>query len=322
MNMNKVFIDGQSGTTGLLIQERLEKRTDIELLTIGDADRKDEIIKQQIIKSADIVILCLPDEAAKRSVELAQDAPVKFIDASTAHRVDPAWDFGLPELDAAQRQKIQSSQRVSNPGCWSTAFLMALKPLIDAQLISPEIDFSAHGVSGYSGGGRTMIEDYEARSKTHPHDLWYARPYSLQLQHKHLPEMQHYAGLAHSPLFMPSVGHFHQGMLVNIPINSQAMERIDSIEQVQQVLTSRYEHEPCVKIHAPNATDSLEHGFLDPQGNNHSNRIDIFVYGNDKQMLLISRLDNLGKGASGAAVQNLNLMLGVDELTGLTLTSI
>lgn len=318
--MNKVFIDGQSGTTGLLIQERLEKRTDIELLTIEDADRKDEMVKQKIIKSADIVILCLPDDAAKRSVELAQDAPVKFIDASTAHRVDPAWDFGLPELDAAQRQKIQSSKRVSNPGCWSTAFLMAVRPLIDTQLISPEVDFSAHGISGYSGGGRTMIEDYEARSQSHPNDLWYARPYSLQLQHKHLPEMQHYAGLARTPLFMPSVGHFHQGMLVNIPITSQSMDRIDSIEQVHEVLAARYEHEPCVKIHAPNAVNSLENGFLDPQVNNHTNRIDIFVYGNDDQMLLISRLDNLGKGASGAAVQNLNLMLGVDELTGLTLT--
>ena len=318
--MHKVFIDGQVGTTGLLIQERLDQREDIELVTIDDADRKDEQIKQRIIKSADIVILCLPDEAAKRSVALAEDAPVRFIDASTAHRVDPAWEFGLPELGRDQRQKIQNSKRVSNPGCWSTAFLLALRPLIDAQLVSPEADFTAHGVSGYSGGGRTMIEDYEERAKTHPDNLWYSRPYGLQLQHKHLPEMQAYARLTHKPLFMPSVGHFHQGMLVNIPITHQSMDRIDSPEQVYQIFQDRYKDEPCVKVHTPNAESSLAKGFLDPQGNNDTNRIDLFVYGNSDQMLLISRLDNLGKGASGAAVQNLNLMLGVDELTGLALS--
>ena len=165
-----------------------------------------------------------------------------------------------------------------------------------------------------------MIEDYEARAISHPNDLWYARPYGLQLNHKHLPEMQRYAHLTQRPLFMPSVGHFHQGMLVNIPLGGRAMERIDSIEQVHQVLNARYQDEKCVKVHSPNAMDSLENGFLDPQGNNHTNRLDIFVFGNSEQILLISRLDNLGKGASGAAVQNLNLMLGVDELTGLSLS--
>ena len=317
--MNKVFIDGQVGTTGLLIQERLEHRQDIELITIDDADRKDETVKQTIIQSADIVILCLPDDAAKRSVELAEDAPVKFIDASTAHRVNPAWDFGLPELSQDQRQKIKQSQRVSNPGCWSTAFLLALRPLIDAQLVSPETDFTANGVSGYSGGGRVMIEDYEQHAKEQPDNLWSSRPYSLQLQHKHLPEMQAYARLSQKPLFMPSVGHFHQGMLVSIPVTNQQMGRIDSIEQVQKTLQDRYAAEPCVKVHSPNTIDALDKGFLDPQGNNHTNRMDLFVFGDSDQMVLISRLDNLGKGASGAAVQNLNIMIGVDELTGLTL---
>ncbi|MBT3708156.1 MAG: N-acetyl-gamma-glutamyl-phosphate reductase [Gammaproteobacteria bacterium] len=318
--MHKVFIDGQAGTTGLLIRARLDQRKDIDLVDINDSERKDESIKQEIIKSSDVVILCLPDDAAKRSVELAEDAPVKFIDASTAHRVDPSWDFGLPELAKEQRHQIQNSKRVSNPGCWSTAFLLAMRPLIDAQLLSPKSDFTAHGVSGYSGGGRTMIEDYEERATTNPDNLWYARPYSLQLQHKHLPEMQLHAGLARKPMFMRSVGHFHQGMLVNIPVTEQAMDRIDSLEQVHLTLQDRYKDEPCVTVHKPNTDDSLEKGFLDPQGANHTNRIDLFVYGNSHQMLLIARLDNLGKGASGAAVQNLNLMLGVDELTGLSLS--
>ncbi len=318
--MHKVFIDGQAGTTGLLIQARLDQREDIELVTINNVERKDEGIKQEIIKSSDIVILCLPDDAAKRSVELAQDAPVKFIDASTAHRVDPTWDFGLPELVENQRDKIQNSTRVSNPGCWSTAFLLAVRPLIDAELVSATSDLTAHGVSGYSGGGRVMIEDYEERAKTHPENLWYSRPYSLQLKHKHLPEMQLHARLANKPMFMPSVGHFHQGMLVNIPITGQAMTRIKSLEQVHLALQERYKNERCVKVHPPNTDDSLEKGFLDPQGNNHTNRIDLFVFGNNDQVLLVARLDNLGKGASGAAVQNLNLMLGVEELAGLSLS--
>lgn len=316
--MHKVFIDGHNGTTGLKIHQQLQTRDDIELLEISDADRKDPEVKQDLIGSADLVILCLPDAAAKQSVDFGSNS-TRFIDASTAHRVDPKWTYGLPELNASQRDDISKSKYISNPGCWATGFLLPISPLIDSGMLSETSRLSVNGVSGYSGGGRGMIEQYEKQQHEHQNELWYTRPYALGLSHKHLPEMKKFAGLEDEPLFQPSVGHYHQGMLVSIPIFTDQFENRENINDVYDCLQARFAEEACVNVHKPNDQNTLQDGFLDPQSNNHTNRLDIFLFGHERQILLISVLDNLGKGASGAAVQNMNLMLGMPELTGLTI---
>jgi N-acetyl-gamma-glutamyl-phosphate reductase len=315
--MKSVFIDGQVGTTGLQIHQRLSSRTDLELLQIAEIDRKNSAIKQQIINSADIVILCLPDDAARQTVSMVNNPETRVLDASTAHRVADGWTYGLAELAPESRAQISRAARVSNPGCWATGFTLAVRPLISSGLLRADIPLLCHGVSGYTGGGKQMIEQYQARSASHPNDLWSSRPYALTLAHKHLAEMQHYSGLAMQPFFMPSVGHFAQGMLVNIPLPASWFTKTVDLQRVQSLLTEAYQDEPCVAVHAVNDVAALEGGFLEPQANNGSNRCNIFIFGNDQQILLISRLDNLGKGAAGAAVQNLNLMLGMTELSGL-----
>lgn len=316
--MHKVFIDGHNGTTGLKIHRRLQTRNDIELLDISDADRKVAEIKQEVIGNADLVILCLPDDAARQSVNFKSNS-TRFIDASTAHRVDAKWTYGLPELNASQRDSISTSKYISNPGCWATGFLLPISPLIEAGLLPETSQLTANGVSGYSGGGRSMIEQYEKQTSEHQDDLWFTRPYALGLTHKHLPEMTKFAKLENEPLFQPSVGHYHQGMLVSIPVFTDQFESTVTINNIYDCLQERFSQEACVNIHKPNDQDALQDGFLDPQLNNHTNRLDIFVFGHERQILLISVLDNLGKGASGAAVQNLNLMLGMPEFTGLTI---
>jgi N-acetyl-gamma-glutamyl-phosphate reductase len=314
--MHKVFIDGHNGTTGLKIHQRLQTRDDIELLAISDDDRKVAEIKQDVIGNADLVILCLPDEAARQSVDFGSNS-TRFIDASTAHRVDPKWTYGLPELNASQRDSISTSRYISNPGCWATGFLLPVSPLIEAGMLPETSRLTANGVSGYSGGGRSMIEQYEKQKNEHQDDLWFTRPYALGLTHKHLPEMKKFAHLDNEPLFQPSVGHYHQGMLVSIPVFMDQLEGTVNINDIFDCLQARFSEEACVNIHKPNDQDALRGGFLDPQSNNHTNRLDIFLFGHERQILLISVLDNLGKGASGAAVQNMNLMLGMPELTGL-----
>ena len=313
----KVFIDGQAGTTGLQIDRLLGCHEQIEILRIPEADRKNPDAKQAFLNAADIVVLCLPDDAARETAAMC-GSDTRVLDASTAHRVDPQWTYGLPELTADRRQTIAGATRVSNPGCWPTGFLLAIRPLVDAGLLDAERTLSVNGVSGYSGGGRQMIERYEARAADHPNDLWYSRPYRLGFGHKHLPEMQRECALARSPLFMPSVGHFAQGMLVNIPIDTSFLTRPADTHAIQTLLSERYSNEPCVRVHSANDDSVLEDGFLDPPANNGTNRIDLFVFGNDEQILVTARLDNLGKGASGAAVQNINIMLGLDEMSGLT----
>lgn len=320
--MYRVFIDGQAGTTGLQIHERLTARDDIELLEIAPEDRKSPSAKQAIIDEADVVMLCLPDEAAIDTVSLNSNSHVRFIDASTAHRTHPDWAYGFAELTEGQREKIASSRSVSNPGCYPTGFLAAVRPLTDAKLLKPDALISISAVSGYSGGGRQMIEQYEARSAMHPDNLWYVRPYALPMKHKHIPEMKHYAGLEHEPAFMPSVGHFQKGMLVSVPVFKEQLSGNAGPESIHELLSARYDNEPCINVMPLDADNRLEvgyldQGFLDPQRANGTNRIDLFVFGHADQILLVARLDNLGKGASGAAVQNMNLMLQLPELEGL-----
>ena len=313
--MHRVFIDGQSGTTGLQIEERLAHRDDITLLSIDEDRRKDASAKLAVMSEADVVILCLPDDAAREAVALSNNA--RFIDASTAHRVNPDWVYGFAELASDQRDAIRNARLVSNPGCYPTGFLGLTRPLVDAGLLDKAAPITVNAVSGYSGGGKQMIANYEARSEAEPDNLWYARPYGLSLQHKHVPEMQQYAGLDTPPVFLPSVGHFHQGMLVNVPLHASFMTRETEPAEVAGILADHYEGEACIRVFPANDEGELDAGFLDPQACNGTNRMDLFVYGHGTQMVLTARLDNLGKGASGAAVQNLNLMLGQHELEGL-----
>ena len=315
--MHRVFIDGQAGTTGLQIHERLTARADIELLEIDPAERKNPEAKQAIIDAADVVVLCLPDEAAKETVALNKNENVRFIDASTAHRIDDNWVYGFAELADNQREQISSAKMVSNPGCYPTGFLAAIKPLADKGFVNPDALVSISAISGYSGGGRQLIERYEAQAAINPEKLWHARPYALTLGHKHIPEMKHFAGLNNAPVFLPVVGHFHQGMLVSVPLFREQLTKSVGPEDIHHLLAERYDSEPCVNVMPLNGQSALDNGFLDPQSANGTNRIDVFVYGHEDQVVLLSRLDNLGKGAAGAAVQNLNLMLQISELEGL-----
>lgn len=312
--MYKIFIDGQSGTTGLQIEQRLKQRQDIELLEIPALDRKDPRVKREAMRQADISILCLPDDAASQATELDENA--RIIDASTAHRTHSDWVYGLPELHPGQRENIKNAHKVSNPGCYPTGFLTAITPLIASGLVNKESTLCVTAVSGFSGGGKTLINTYsEAELRN---QRWPCRPYGLSLNHKHVPEMQVHAGLAQAPLFVPHVGHFEQGMLVEIPLGSDNFNRPGNPDEICTQLKARYDQEPCIQVHSANSTGELDGGFLDPQGANETNRVDLFSFGHDNQSLIIARLDNLGKGAAGAAVQNMNIMLGLPELSGLS----
>lgn len=316
--MQKVFIDGQAGTTGLEIHRVLGARADIELLKIDDARRKEADARRELLNAADAVVLCLPDEAARESVAMIEDERVKVIDASTAHRVDEEWTYGLPELDSGQRDRIAESHRVTNPGCYATGFVLLMTPLARARLVRRDARITVNAVSGYSGGGRPLIERYEAPSEG-PRTAIATRTYGLGMAHKHLPEMHHHAGIAEPPLFVPSVGDFYRGMLVQVPLfRNQLADGMDGAA-LADYLSDYYAEELCISVYTYNDTSMLVDGYLDPEDTNGSNRADLMVFGHDDRYVLIARLDNLGKGACGAAVQNLNLILGCDEFTGLTL---
>jgi len=316
--VHKIFIDGQAGTTGLEIHGLLKDRTDIEILEIPAASRKDSGVKETLLNEADLVILCLPDDAARESVALITNPATRVLDASTAHRISQDWTYGLPELNHSQRECIQSSKRVSNPGCYPTGYLLAVAPLVRSGVLSTSACLSVNAVSGYSGGGRKLIEEYAAHNATANAAAWSYRPYALSMSHKHLPEMHYFSGLESAPLFAPAVGNFHQGMLVQIPLIQSVMAGDDHMNGIHKAWTEQYQNEPCVRVHEINTMDQLNDGFLDPEANNTSNRLDLFVFGNELHCQVIVRLDNLGKGAGGAAIQNLNLMLGCEELTGLS----
>ena len=307
-----VFVDGQEGTTGLRIHEMLARRADIEVLRIDADHRKDPAQRARLLNAADVAFLCLPDDAAREAVSLIANPSTCVIDASTAHRTAPGWVFGLPELAAGQRALLRGSKRISNPGCHASAFILLLRPLVDAGLVSAGWGVSATSITGYSGGGKKMIERYQAGSEQ---ALTSPRPYALSMHHKHVPEMMAHTGLATAPIFMPIVGNFYKGLALTVPLDLAALGT--TADAVQAALQTHYAGEGFVRVMPLRDPATLEAGAFDVQACNDSNRVDIFVFANDTQVILAARLDNLGKGASGAAVQTMNVHLGLDEGLGL-----
>ena len=308
------FVDGQEGTTGLRIHEYLARRPDIEVLRIAADKRKDVAERVRLLNAADVAFLCLPDAAAKEAAAWVSNPDTCVIDASTAHRTLPGWAFGLPELAPGQREIIRKSKRISNPGCHASAFILLLRPLVDAGLVPAALPISATSITGYSGGGKKMIEQYEAGGDAR---LDAPRPYALTLAHKHLPEMTAHSGLSADPLFMPMVGRFYRGLSVSVPLHLSQLKASASAESLHAALTARYAAERFIHVMALRDPATLADGFFDVQACNGTNRVDIFVFANGNQVLLMARLDNLGKGASGAAVQAMNVHLGVEEGLGL-----
>jgi N-acetyl-gamma-glutamyl-phosphate reductase len=310
-----VFVDGQEGTTGLRIHEYLAKRSDIELLKIAADKRKDAAERARLLNAADVAFLCLPDAAAKEAVALVSNPNTCVIDASTAHRVAPGWVFGIPELAPGQRQALRQAKRIANPGCHSTAFIALLRPLVDAGIVARELPVTATSITGYSGGGKKMIEEYEAAQRNAQLDA--PRPYGLKLSHKHVPEMMAYTGLSTKPVFMPIVGPFLKGLAVSVPLQLAQLKAGTDGAALVRAFEKHYEGERFIRV-MPLADPAVtEPSFFDVQGANDSNRIDLFVFADATQAILIAREDNLGKGASGAAVQCMNLHLGCDEALGL-----
>jgi N-acetyl-gamma-glutamyl-phosphate reductase len=312
--MPNVFIDGEAGTTGLQIRERLEGRRDLTLLSIDAALRKDFSARREVLNRADAVILCLPDEAAREAVVLIDNPNVKVIDASTAYRVAPDWAYGFAELAPGQREMIADAKRVANPGCYPTGFIALVRPLVEAGIIPRDWPLSVNAVSGYSGGGKAMIAEFEDRTSSTYTSAPY-RIYAMGQRHKHVSEMRTHTGLARAPMFAPSVARYRQGMIVEAPLPLSALPGAPKLADVHAALAAHYEGERFVSVASLEEAAALK--TLEPEALNGTNRMNLYVFGHDGEARLVALLDNLGKGASGAAVQNLNLMLGLDEATGL-----
>ncbi|MBL8276306.1 MAG: N-acetyl-gamma-glutamyl-phosphate reductase [Pelomonas sp.] len=311
----KVFVDGQEGTTGLRIHEYLAARSDIEVLKIDADKRKDPAERSRLLNAADVAFLCLPDAASREAAFMVNNPNTCLIDASTAHRTAPGWAFGLPELARGQRGAIQASKRIANPGCHASAFILAVRPLVDAGLLPRDAVVSATSITGYSGGGKSMIAEYEQQPL--PAHLQAPRPYGLALKHKHLPEMMAHTGLTSAPVFMPIVSSFYKGLTVSVPLHLSQLTPGTTPESVHAALAAHYAGERFINVMRLRDAATLEGGFFDVQACNDTNRVDLFVFASDTQVLVMSRLDNLGKGASGAAVQAMNVHLGVEETLGL-----
>lgn len=312
----KVFVDGQHGTTGLELGNRLASRTDIEQIQIDPEKRRDPETRKACLNAADIVFLCLPDTAAKEAVALVENPHVRVIDASTAHRTAPGWVYGFPELNPAQRDKIRTAPRVAVPGCHATGFNAAVHPLRETGILSADYPLTAQSISGYSGAGKAMIEQYEHTRKDDA-ALKSPRLYALSLHHKHLPEMQAVNTLEKPPLFTPMVGPYRQGMLVLLPLRRELLSKNLDAAAVRELYAAYYQGEPFIHVMPFDNQSGFDGGYFGADGANGTNRLDLFVFGHDEEILVVSRLDNLGKGASGAAVQCMNLMLGIDETLGL-----
>jgi N-acetyl-gamma-glutamyl-phosphate reductase len=310
-----VFVDGQHGTVGLKIHERLAGRKDIELIEIPEDKRKDPETKRKLLNETDIVFLCLPDDAARESVSLIKNSAVCVLDGSTAHRVAEGWVYGFPELKKEQRALIKKSKRISVPGCHATGFISIVYPLIARGIMGTDYPVACNATAGYSGGGKAMIADYA--NVNSPEYIKNPRPYALELNHKHVPEMTKIPGLTRPPVFAPTVVNVYAGEIISVPLIPDYLKKKFGAKEIREALAEYYEGEQFIKVMPYPAKEHLKNGFLTFTDCNDTNNLEIFVFGNEERVLVSARYDNLGKGASGAAVQDLNIVLGVAENTGL-----
>ncbi len=314
--MFKVYIDGQSGTTGLRINERLSKRNDIEILKISEDKRHDTVERKKYINSADVVFLCLPDDAAIDAVKLCENENTVIIDASTAHRTNKDWAYGFPELSNEFFNKIKNSKRIANPGCYASGFISIAYPLVKMGIAPSDYPFSANAISGYSGAGKNGIKQYEDKERSSEFDA--PRLYAMSMAHKHLPEMQVIAGLKDKPLFNPYVCDFYEGMLVTIPLYTKLLNKKYSVEEIHDKFAEYYKGQDFVRV-MPLKEKGTDDGYLSASHLASKDYMEIYIAGNEDRINITCALDNLGKGASGAAIESMNIVLGLDPKTGLEL---